>query len=169
MSRNPVLTDKAFSPEHFGRGGTVLDGRPSPADEWAGAQRAGTAGVDAGFAGGTPSGPVVTDGRTMSLGGVASSTLVMFAFILLGGWWGWGQVTEGTPQVQPDGTVVTPVSFDSPGLLIGALIVGLGIALLTIFKPKLARFTAVPYSLVQGVMLGMISHYYNAQFSGIVA
>ena len=168
MSRNPVLNDKAFSPESFGRGGTALGERPSPADEWAGAQRAGTAGVDAGFAGGAPTGPIVTDGRTMSIGGVASSTLVMFAFLLLGGWYGWGQVTEGTPAAQVDGTVVTPVSFDSPGLLIGAMLVGLGIALLTIFKPKLARFTAVPYSLVQGVMLGMISHYYNAQFSGIV-
>lgn len=170
MSRNPILTDKAFELDRSG--GTAVADRPSPAEEWSAAAAAGsTAGADAAFGSQRPptgpGGPIVT-GRTMSMGGVVSATLLMFVGVLVGGAWGWTQVTEGTPQTQLDGTVVTPVSLNSPGLLIAGVFVGLGIALLTAFKPKLARFTSIPYALVQGAVVGMISHLYNAQFEGIV-
>lgn len=176
MSRNPVLTDKAFGLD--GNGATSFD-RPSPAQEWENAQRSGagaaTAAGTAGMAstyGRTapptgPTGPVETGGRTMSLGGVSSVTMLMFGVLLVGGWWGWMQVTERTVQFT-DGSIGTTAELNSPGLLIGALILGLVLALVTIFKPKIARFTALPYSLVQGAMLGMISHLYNAEFEGIV-
>jgi uncharacterized YccA/Bax inhibitor family protein len=44
----------------------------------------------------------------------------------------------------------------------------LGVALLTIFKPNLARFTAPVYALLEGAFLGAISAAYNAAFDGIV-
>ncbi len=175
MSRNPVLTDKAFG---LDGNGTTSFGRTSPSQEWENAQRSGTgAATAAGTAGMAstygrtaptgPTGPVETAGRTMSLGGVASVTMLMFGVLLIGGWWGWMQVTERTVEFT-DGTVGTMAELNSPGLLIGALVLGLVLALVTIFKPTIARFTALPYSLVQGAMLGMISHLYNAQFEGIV-
>lgn len=171
MSRNPVLTDKAF-----GLDGTSNFGQTSPSQEWDNAQRsgigaataAGTAGMASTYGRTAPStGPVVTGGRAMSMGGVASVTMLMFGVLLIGGWFGWMQVTEETVRFA-DGTVGTAGTLNNPALLIGALITGLVLALVTIFKPKIARFTALPYSLVQGVMLGMISHLYNAQFEGIV-
>ena len=172
MSRNPVLNDKAF--------GESTDQQLSPAQEWDAAQRgaAGAAGAHTTVgqqpaaepfvrpqAGGPP---VATTGRTMSLGGVSAATLFIFAFLLVGGAWGWSQVSQGTPTIGVDGTKVTPVSFDSPGLLIGCLLGAFVIAMVTVFKPKFARFTAIPYGLLEGAVLGMISHYYNAQFDGIV-
>ena len=39
MSRNPILTDKAFDPAQFG--GTGVATQPSPAEEWEQAQRGG--------------------------------------------------------------------------------------------------------------------------------
>ena len=41
-------------------------------------------------------------------------------------------------------------------------------AILTVFKPMLARYTAPVYALLQGLFLGAISHVYEAQWSGIV-
>jgi uncharacterized YccA/Bax inhibitor family protein len=182
MSRNPILTDKAF-------GETSTDQRLSPAQEWDNAQ-SGTATPTSTpppaapptglgqqpppppptqpYIDRTPGGPIAGTGRTMSLGGVSAATGFIFAFLLVGAAWGWSQVTEGAPQLLVDGTTRTPVSFDSPILFFGCLIGGLVFALITSFKPKLARFTSIPYALLQGAVLGMISHYYNAQFDGIV-
>ena len=55
-----------------------------------------------------------------------------------------------------------------PPWLFLSWIVGFGLAILTIFKPKLARFTGPFYAVTQGLFLGGISHAYNAQFDGIV-
>ncbi|HTO00703.1 MAG TPA: Bax inhibitor-1/YccA family protein, partial [Microthrixaceae bacterium] len=101
-------------------------------------------------------------------GGVSAATLFMFVFILVGGAFGWSQVTEGLPIRQVDGTMVTPASLDSPGLLIGGLIFAFLLAMVTVFKPVIARFTAIPYALAEGFVLGAISHLYDSQFDGIV-
>lgn len=169
MSRNPILTDKAFGAEP----GT--DTRPSPAEEWRGAQAgagaasATAAAPDVAFSSAPPTGPVVGAGRTMSLGGVSAATFVMFAFLLAGAWYGWSTVTE-TPVLNPlPGEPTATASMDSPVLLIGALIGALVFAIATAFMPKAARFTAIPYALLEGVVLGAISHLYNVQFEGIVA
>jgi uncharacterized YccA/Bax inhibitor family protein len=175
MSRNPILNDRAF--ELPGSGGTSLRERPSPADEWDSAQLAGSgqaAAQDAVFGRTQPSipsgptGPISITERTMSLGGVASATLLMFAFVLLGGLWGWSQVTERPNPFAAPGEPDVFVELNSPGLLFGALALGFILAIVTAFRPTIARFTAIPYSLIQGALLGMISHLYDAQFDGIV-
>ncbi len=167
MSRNPILTDKAFDPSNTG---TLARSGPSPTQEWEAAQT-GAAAQNATWnqpTAAAPTGPIVTDGKVMTLGGVSSATLVMFAFILLGAWFGWTQVTE-TPILNPlpDGPTVT-AQFDSPVLFFGALIGAFVLAMVSAFKPQLARFAAIPYALLEGAVLGMISHLYNAQFDGIV-
>jgi uncharacterized YccA/Bax inhibitor family protein len=48
------------------------------------------------------------------------------------------------------------------------VIVGFGIAIVTVLKPKLARITGPLYAIAEGVFLGAISAAYNAQFDGIV-
>jgi len=173
MSRNPILNDRAFQP---GGGGTALRERPPRAQEGVAAQRMGAAtGAAAGQAAAWsraqpqgPGGPIVTTGRTMSLGGVASATLLMFAFVLLGGWWGWTQVSETSSFDPMTGETLTTATLDRPGVLFAALGIGLLLAIVTAFVPKIARFTAIPYSIAEGVLLGMISHLYDAEFSGIV-
>ena len=163
MSRNPILSDKAF-------GETPPSQNPSPAQEWESAQEGGAVAVGLkgqSQASGTAS-PPVTSGRVMTLGGVSAATLFIFTFLLIGAAYGWTLVTEGAPVLRADGSSATPVSFDSPVLLIGCMLGAFAIAMLTVFKPKLARFTALPYGLLEGALLGMISHYYNARFEGIV-
>ncbi|MEX0768196.1 MAG: Bax inhibitor-1/YccA family protein [Microthrixaceae bacterium] len=163
MSRNPILSDKAF-------GETSTTESPSPAQEWDSAQQAGVAVTaqkgQTQFAGDLPA--PAGSGRVMTLGGVSAATLFIFTFLLIGAAYGWTLVTEKAPVLLADGTQQTPVSFDSPVLLLVCLIGAFGISMLTVFKPKLARFTALPYGLLEGAVLGMISHYYNAQFQGIV-
>lgn len=173
MSRNPILTDKAF--EEAGGGVAVAD-RPSPADEWASAQgaasttAAGAAGAfQAGQQAQVPTGPVVTDGKVMTMGGVASATLVMFAFLLAAAFVGWQSVDVTPDGFDSSGQEVFRASFTSPVLLFIGLFAALGLAILTSFKPKLSPFTSLGYAVCEGYVLGAISAYFGALYQGIVA
>ncbi|MPZ54256.1 MAG: hypothetical protein GEU79_16250 [Acidimicrobiia bacterium] len=52
-------------------------------------------------------------------------------------------------------------------LLIGIL-VGFGLVLLASFKPNLAPYVAVPYAVIEGVVVGAISRMFETAYSGIV-
>jgi uncharacterized YccA/Bax inhibitor family protein len=54
------------------------------------------------------------------------------------------------------------------GYVMVAAIVAFVAAIVTSFKPKLARFTSLIYAAAQGVVLGVVSHMYDLQFNGIV-
>ncbi len=97
-----------------------------------------------------------TSTETMTVGGTISATAVLLLLLLTAGWVGWAQVDA------------TPEGLDIPGWLLPTMLVGLVIAIVTIFKPKLARFTAPVYALVEGLLLGAISHVYQYQYEGIV-
>lgn len=204
MSRNPILTDKAFGlDDQSGQ-------RPlSPAEEWQRAQGmqgtttgattappapgipgappapGGLGGPDFGTTtqsggadaalqfGGRGTGiPTATDGKVMTLGGVAAATLVFFAFLFAAAAYGWSTVTvvaDPLGRVDQNGNAVYSATMQKPWLLFVAMLVGLGLAFLTAFKPRLAKFTGIAYSLCQGYVLGAISAYYGSQFPGIVA
>jgi uncharacterized YccA/Bax inhibitor family protein len=157
MSRNPILSDKAFD---------ASAPTESPADEWRGAQQMGTAaGPAVGSARASmPMPEAATSGRVMTLGGVASATALMFATLLVGAFWGWNQVTV----IPATALTAAKASFNSPGMLMIAGIVAFALAMVTAFKPKAARFTSLPYALFEGAVLGMISHFYDARWNGIV-
>jgi len=120
--------------------------------------------------------PVVV-GSTMTIGGTLTATGVLFSLILLSGWYGWTQVVQ-TTQIVVDAngndlldaagnqTLVNTTSF--PSWLILALLVGVGVGLVTAFMPKIARFTAPVYALAYGAALGAISAVYNQSYNGIV-
>jgi uncharacterized YccA/Bax inhibitor family protein len=143
MRGNPALNDKIFERETIAaRAGAVgTDARP-PVDDtvspW------------------TPNRPPVGY-QAMTVGGTVSATAVLLVILLMGGGLGWSQVK----------TIDGEVSSFPAWLLIG-LLGALGIAFLTIFKPKLARFTSPVYALLEGLVLGAISHVYEAQWNGIV-
>jgi len=194
MSRNPILTDKAFGVDASkGSGGL------SPAQEWQRAQSmgAGQPGSPAPAAPqpnvapapGMPTGnygaadatlaqggfgtriPAATDGKVMTMGGVASATLVFFAFLFVAAGFGWTSVlvTVDPLRLDQNGNAVYNATMQRPWLLFVAMIAGLALAFLTAFKPKLAMFTGIAYSLCQGYALGAISAFYGSQFPGIVA
>ena len=92
----------------------------------------------------------------MTLEGVIIRCGMLAPILLATAWLGW----NATDRV--DGVVRIP------GWLLPAVLVGLGLALVTVFKPKLARFTSPAYAAVEGFVVGAISAVYNSQFDGIV-
>jgi uncharacterized YccA/Bax inhibitor family protein len=154
---NPLLNDKAFE-KAAGGDVAVLD-RPPTAPPSAYAPTPSDFGVTA------P--PFDTsEHRTMTIGGTCSAAGVMVVFLALGAVVGWGRVTETTSTLV-NGTKQVNVNLSNPGWLIVALIVAFALAIGTQFKPKAARYTAIPYSLCEGAVLGMISHLIDAQYKGV--
>lgn len=103
-----------------------------------------------------PAPPTVAPGATMSLGGVTSATAVLFTLLLVGGAVGWMSTDSSAFEVR------------FPSWLLIAALAALGLAVLTTFKPNLARFTGPVYALVEGLVLGAISKVYEGQWNGIV-
>jgi uncharacterized YccA/Bax inhibitor family protein len=101
-----------------------------------------------------PPAPPVATYAPMTIGGVASATGVLITLLVASATVGWMLTEPETGQI--------------PGLVIGALLVALGIAFLTIFKPAWARFTAPAYALAEGLVVGAISHVYAIDYDGIV-
>lgn len=94
----------------------------------------------------------------MTMEGTARRTLILFAVLVVAAVAGWSVVETGE-----DGTVSAfPVWIFVPALLAFVL------ALVTAFKPAVARFTAPVYSVCQGVFLGAVSHVYESAYNGIV-
>lgn len=169
MSRNPILTDKAFDPANYGA--TAVATRPSPAQEWEQAQASQAtqaASMTAGMESRAPTGPVVTEGRTMTLGGTAGATLLLLMVAVAAGVYGWTTVTVTEVADPLPGEPTATAALDQPVLLFVALFAALGFAILTAFKPKLARVTGIAYALLEGYVLGAISHLFEVQWNGIV-
>jgi uncharacterized YccA/Bax inhibitor family protein len=94
----------------------------------------------------------------MTTGGVATACGVLLALLLVGGVFGWMQV-----KPLPDGQ-----GIDFPGWILLPMLAALGVAIATIVKPAWARITAPIYALLEGVLLGAISHLYEIRWDGIV-
>ncbi len=166
--RNPALSDDIFARETQNSGGGGFDPAwDSPARE-----------VPPGLfeQGGRkeweqpPAGPVIGQGGpgdTMRIGGTMSATGVLLAILLVFGWIGWNAVTVVTRE-NPFSGETEVLSRDIPIWVFAGVFVGLGLAILTIFKPKFARITGPLYAAAEGIFLGGISKLYEAQWDGIV-
>jgi len=60
------------------------------------------------------------------------------------------------------------ISVSLVGIGVIAL-VAFGVALVTCFNPQIATFTAIPYAILEGIVLGGVSSIYEAKFPGIVS
>jgi uncharacterized YccA/Bax inhibitor family protein len=100
--------------------------------------------------------PTVEQSNTMTMNGTMSATAVLFALLMLGGVVGWRAVTvrEGVGAQFPTWSVLA---------ILGAL----GMMLLTNFKPHLAKITGPIYAVLQGLLVGAITHAYDIQYNGI--
>lgn len=100
-------------------------------------------------------GPVIgTD--TMTVNGTVWATAALLVLVVASGVFGWNSVDT------------TADSVSLPGWIFPVVLGAFGVAILTIFKPDLARFTAPTYALLQGAFLGAISGLYNSAYDGIV-
>ena len=167
-SSNPALSDAVFTREtKAARPGTFEPSFDSPASELP--PNLFTPGATPGAPPAAPphqgTSPFDT-GDTMRLSGTLSATAVIFGFLLVAAWFGWHAVTVVTGKDTAGNTIVLSANF--PPWIMVSMLVAFGLAMLTIFKPKTARITAPLYAVAEGVALGGISHFFNAQYNGIV-
>lgn len=96
-----------------------------------------------------------TDAMTVS--GTVNKTGILLVLLLMPAVWTWRMFFEnpGNP------TVVMP-------WLLGGLVAGFVLAIVTVFKPTWAPMTAPLYALCEGLFLGALSATLEAQFPGIV-
>ena len=94
--------------------------------------------------------------ETMSLGGTVRSCLALLLILVVAGAFAWDAID---PQA---GSVEIPIWYWI--CLVAALIV----AIVTIFKPRFAPFTAPLYAALEGVVVGGISRLFEFEFEGIV-
>lgn len=139
-SSNPALNDRVFEQARGGPAATEAG--------WASAQQA--------YDGPAYRGPVVGD-DTMTVNGTVWASGALIVLVVMAGVFGWSSTSGGGAS-----------GVQIPGWLPIALFGGLGVAILTMFKPNLARFTAPLYALLEGALLGAISKLYNDQYDGIV-
>jgi len=93
---------------------------------------------------------------TMTVEGVVARSGLLFPILAATAWLGWRSVER------------TEFGARAPGWILPVLLVGLGIAVLTVFRPKLSPFTAPAYAAVEGLVVGAISAIYDIRFDGIV-
>lgn len=135
---NPALSEKAFQ-------------RIGESDAgWAAA----TEQLEEAYAAPSARPPVRDD--TMTVNGTVWATASLLVLVVASGVFGWNSVDT------------TGESVSIPGWVFPVMLAGFGVAILTIFKPNLARFTAPLYALIQGAFLGAISGLYNSAYDGIV-
>ena len=99
--------------------------------------------------------PPITRTDTMTVNGTVWATAALLVLVVIGGIYGWNQVD------------VTATEVTWPGWIFPVALVAFGVAILTCFKPDLARFTGPIYALLQGTFLGAISGLYNEVWNGI--
>jgi len=99
-------------------------------------------------------GPGVGAGtEPMTIEGTVNRTAFLLLLLVATATWTWSQTAAGVPV---------------GGYLLGGILGGLVVAIITIAKPVWAPVTAPIYALLEGLALGAISAYFQAQFPGIV-
>ena len=94
----------------------------------------------------------------MTINGTVNKT--GFLLLLVGGAavWSWQKAAATVPTEQ---SALYP-------WMIGSSILGLVIALVTVFKKTAAPYTAPAYAVVEGVFLGILSYFFEMRFPGVV-
>jgi uncharacterized YccA/Bax inhibitor family protein len=90
----------------------------------------------------------------MTVQGTVGKTFVLLAILLATGAWAWSAVAGQT------------IGY---GLLAGAGIGGFIVAMITMFKPTVAPWTAPLYAALEGVLLGAISKVVEMRYEGGIA
>lgn len=169
---NPAMNDNIFQREtQATQGGSFTPGWGAPAQGGAPGPFGGPGAAGGVGAGPTGYGPPTTTGPvdttdTMRISGSLSAAAILLAILLVAGWFGWQAVEVVTGTNLAGKTVV--ISTNLPPWLLGSWIVGLVLAIVTIVKPKLARVTGPLYAVAEGLLVGAISHLYEARYEGIV-
>lgn len=102
-------------------------------------------------------------GERMTMNGTITRTAVLLMLTIVTGSWTWARFSNAMVS----GDMSTAVSAISP-FMWGGLIVGLVVALATVFRQRWAPITAPAYALAEGFALGGMSAFMEMRFHGIV-
>lgn len=108
--------------------------------------------------------------ESMTVDGTVNKCFILFALLLISAAWMWNQVMGlPAPAMEYPGQQAAPaVSGRIMAFMIGGGIVGFIVAIVTAFRPQIARFTAPVYALCEGLVLGGISAFFEQSYQGIV-
>lgn len=98
----------------------------------------------------------------MTLDGTVNKTAILLGLALITAMWSWNVVFPGTANVAV-GALPSPPSW----LLMGAPILAIIAAFVTIFKPTVAHISAPIYAVLEGLVLGTISAMFEVSYPGI--
>lgn len=93
------------------------------------------------------------DTHTMSIQGTAAKTGILVLLAMASGLFVWTQFTQNPPSAMP--------------WMMGGLVVGFILAIITCFKPNAAPVTAPLYALAEGLCLGGLSAFMESVYPGI--
>lgn len=97
----------------------------------------------------------ILDGEPMSIQGTIGKVLMLFVCLLAGAALSLYYLFNG-------------MAWSLPTIMTGAAILGFILVVATCFNIKIARYTAAPYALCEGFVLGGISALFETQMQGIV-
>jgi uncharacterized YccA/Bax inhibitor family protein len=143
---NPILSDRAFSKaaNDPGWGAPDMSSRATPVDVFGPP----TIPVDDG-----PTSPWTS--KVMTVEGAVTATGVLLVLLVASAVVGWNAVEPSTASGFP------PLALVGVG-------VGFVCVLALMFKPMWAKVLAPVYALAQGFFVGVVSHFYDAAYDGIV-
>ena len=95
-----------------------------------------------------------TADNVMTINGTVVKTAVLLLILTWTAAFSWSQLADGRDTAIP--------------LALGGAVVGLILALITIFKPQVSPYTSPLYAAAEGLFLGTLSAIFEAQYSGIV-
>jgi uncharacterized YccA/Bax inhibitor family protein len=96
----------------------------------------------------------IAPGETMTIQGTVNKTGLLLLFVVVAAAWTWGMAHSETPEA------VYP-------WVLGGVIGGLVAALVTIFKKEWSPISAPVYALLEGLVLGGISAFFDKAYPGI--
>nr|WP_263597505.1 Bax inhibitor-1/YccA family protein [Pelagicoccus enzymogenes] len=99
-------------------------------------------------------------GEVMTINGTVNKTGILLCLLWVAAIFTW-EKTMAVAQAGENPAVLYP-------WMIGGAIGGLVLAMITIFKKTVAPYTAPLYAVVEGLVLGVLSAFFELQFPGIV-
>lgn len=110
----------------------------------------------------------------MTIQGVVNKTMILLFILGASAWWVWQKILQSLPLLQQGvssqavGAVMQTSQQITP-FLVGGVVGGFVLGLVTIFKKDWAAVTAPLYALCEGFVLGALSAYFEISYPGIVA
>lgn len=172
MGHNEPMTNPALNPKIFQKEtaanqqqGAFEPGWGSPANELPPGVFAPNAAAGA-YGGQATRPPVTTGGDTMRISGTMTATGILLLILMVAGVFGWQAVDVVYQGMTASGEKV--YSANPPPWIFVAWIGTFILAMVTIFKPRIARVTGPIYAVGEGLALGSISAIFEASYPGIV-